>query len=57
LLVRVCVHLSMPVTDQDRGALEVSIIGCMMESSPPIGVHVVDVGLALNDGLERLTLE
>lgn len=56
LLVAVGVDVCPAVLDQNGRALKVTVVCGVMEGGPPVGVHVVQVSLALNDGMQGLLL-
>jgi hypothetical protein len=56
LLVAVGVDICPAVLDQNSRALKVTVVCGVMQGGPPVGIHVIQVGLALNDGMQGLLL-
>ena len=56
LLVAIRVDVGATVLDQNSSTLEVPVVSGMMQSSPPIGVHVIQICFALNDGMQGFLL-
>ncbi len=56
LLVTVGVDICPTVLNQNGRTLKVTVVCGVMQGGPPVGVHVVQVCLALNDGMEGLLL-
>ena len=36
LLVAICIHIALTITDQDCSAFQVAVVGGMMQGSPPV---------------------
>ena len=56
LLVAVRVDVGATILDKNSSTLEIPVVSGMMQSSPPIRVHVIQICFALNDGVQSLLL-